>query len=141
MDNLQELMLLILNASINGVSIITIIANVIYIIKSLRKARKEIKQNTKDVQLNKQQVEEAFREAILPKTVKLDVSSKIEQPIKEGLAKMQEDNKFALESIHEENVLILKVLSQFSHVQKLSEEDQEKISDIANNSVTETIVL
>lgn len=141
MDNLQELMLLILNASINGVSIITIIANVIYIIKSLRKARKEIKQNIKEVQLNKQQIEEAFREAILPKTVKLDVSSKIEQPIKEGLAKMQEDNKLALESIHEENVLILKVLSQFSHVQKLSEKDQEKISDIANDNVTETIVL
>lgn len=141
MDNLQELMLLILNASINGVSIITIIANVVYIVKSLRKARKEIKQNTKEVQLNKQQVEEAFREAILPKTVKLDVSSKIEQPIKEGLAKMQEDNKLALENIHEENVLILKVLSQFSHVQKLSEKDQEKISDIANDNVTETIVL
>ena len=54
---------------------------------------------------------------------------------------MRNDNKEALAKIHEENVLILKVLNQFTHIKKLSEEDQEKIADIINEEVTEEVTL
>lgn len=141
MDNLQELIFMILTCTINGVSLVTIFANVITMIKSIRRMKKDIKKNADDVQMSKTQIEEAFKEAVLPKTIKLDVSSKIEQPIKQGLAQMQEDNKQALEAIHQENKLILKVLSQFSHVQKLSEADQEQIADIVNDEVVEEVKL
>lgn len=141
MDNLQELIFMILTCTINGVSLVTIFANVITMIKSIRRMKKDIKKNADDVQMSKAQIEEAFKEAVLPKTIKLDVSSKIEQPIKKGLAQMQEDNKQALEAIHQENKLILKVLSQFSHVQKLSEADQEQIADIVNDEVVEEVKL
>ena len=141
MDNLQELIFVVLTCTINGVSVVTIFASVVTMIKSIRRMKKEMKKNADDVQMSKTQIEEAFKEAVLPKTIKLDVSSKIEQPIKQGLAQMQEDNKQALEAIHQENKLILKVLSQFSHVQKLSEAQQEQIPDIVNDEVVEEVKL
>lgn len=141
MDGWQDVLMAVLSMSVGGVSLITAIANVIYCIKAVRRARQDIKQNTKEVQLNKENVEQAFKNAILPKTIKLDVSSKIEQPIKEGMNKIEQINKEQLDQLHKENVLILKVMSQFTHVKKLSEEDQEAIADIVNEEVTEEVKL
>lgn len=141
MDGWQDVLMAVLSMSVGGVSLITAIANVIYCIKAVRRARQDIKQNTKEVQLNKENVEQAFKNAVLPKTIKLDVSSKIEQPIKEGMNKIEQINKEQLNQLHKENVLILKVMSQFTHVKKLSEEDQEAIADIVNEEVTEEVKL
>ena len=141
MDEFQQLILNILSLSLGGVSLATIIANVIYCIKAIRKNRKEAKAAKDEVVITKEYVEQSFKNAVLPKTIKLDVSSKIEQPIKQGMARIEELNKEQLEQIHKENVLILKVLNQFTHVKKLSEEDQEAIADIVNEEAIEEIKL
>lgn len=141
MDNIQNTILFIFSLSVGGVSIITILADVIYCVKSIKKMRKTVKKNEQDILVSKEYIEDAFKEAVLPKTIKLDVSSKIEKPIKDGMSKMMEYNAEALVKIHEENVLILKVLNEFTHVKKLSDEDQEKIADIINEEVTEEVTL
>lgn len=141
MDGLQEVILSILGLSVGGVSLGTVLAVVIYCVKAIRKNRKEAQAAKKEVAITKAYVEQAFKDAILPKTIKLDISSKIERPIKEGMTRIEELNKEQLEQIHRENVLILKVMSQFTHVKKLSEEDQEAISDIVNEEVTEEVKL
>lgn len=141
MDGLQEVILSILGLSVGGVSLATVFANVIYCIKAIKRAKKEAKAAKDEVIVTKQYVEQAFKDAILPKTIKLDISSKIERPIKEGMTRIEELNKEQLEQIHRENVLILKVMSQFTHVKKLSKEDQEAISDIVNEEVTEEVKL
>ena len=139
MDGWQEILMSILGLSVGGVSLVTVLANVIYCVKAIKRARKEAKVAKDKVVVTKEYVEQAFKNAVLPKTIKLDVSSKIEQPIKEGMQKIEQVNKDQLERIHNENVLILKVLNQFTHVKKLSEEDQETIQDIVNEEVTEEI--
>lgn len=141
MDDIQTLVMYIFSLSIGGISLMTIFANVIYCVKSIRKNRKAIKKNEENIVASKSDIEQAFKEAVLPKTIKLDVSTKIEKPIKEGLTQMRNDNKEALDKIHNENVLVLKVLSQFTHIKKLSQEDQEKIADIINEEVTEEVTL
>ena len=141
MDNIQNTILFIFSLSVGGVSILTILADVIYCVKSIKKMRKAVKKNEENMVVSKENIEQAFKNAVLPKTIKLDVSSKIEKPIKEGLNQMRNDNKEALAKIHEENVLILKVLNEFTHVKKLSDEDQEKIADIINEEVTEEVTL
>lgn len=141
MDEIQVLIMSILGMSIGGVSLGTVLAVVIYCVKSIRRNRKEAQRAKQEVQITKDYVEQAFKNAVLPKTIKLDVSSKIEQPIRQGMQKITEINKEQLEQIHNENVLILKVLNQFTHVKKLSEEDQEAIDDIVNEEVTEEVKL
>lgn len=141
MDGFQDVLISVLSLSVGGVSIITILANVIYCVKSICKQRKETAKIAEEVKLSKEQIEKAFKDAVLPKTVKLDISSKIEKPIKEGIQHIGEVSKEQLDQIHKENVLILKVLNQFTHVKKLSEEDQEAIADIVNEEVTEEVTL
>lgn len=141
MDGLSELFWAILSLSVGGISVGTILTTVIYVVKSIRKSRKEQKLQEENIKVTKEQIEQSFKEAVLPKTIKLDVSTKIEQPIKQGLQQIRDDNKEALESIREENRLILTVLSKFTHVQKLSKEDQEAIADIVGKEVTEEIQL
>ena len=141
MDGIQELILAILGISVGGISVGTILATVIYVVKSIKRTKKEIKNAKTEVTITKEYVEQSFKNAVLPKTIKLDISSKIEQPIKEGMMRIEELNKEQLEQIHKENVLILKVLNQFTHVKKLSEEDQEAIADIVNEEVTEEVKL
>ena len=141
MDGLSELFWAILSLSIGGVSVGTILVTVIYVVKSIRKSYKEQKLQKENIKVTKEQIEQSFKEAVLPKTIKLDVSTKIEQPIKQGLQQIRDDNKEALESIHEENRLILAVLSKFTHVQKLSKEDQEAIADIVGKETIEEVKL
>lgn len=141
MDSFQELFTYILTLSISGVSLVTIFGVIIYIVKFGRKVFKKLKQNEENISVTKKQIEDAFKEAVLPKTVKLDVSSKIEKPIQEGLKTIREDNKESLKNLKDELTLILKILNQFTHVKKLSDEDREKIDDIVNNEVTEEVTL
>lgn len=145
LDQFSEQIMQILNLSICGVSLATILANVIYCIRSIRRAAKEAKKNRDDVdkrlEISKEQIEEAFKNAVLPSKIKLDVSSKIEKPIKEGIEKMEENNKEYLQSIKEQNLLILKILSKFTHTKQLTEEEQEELKEIVGESKTEEVEL
>lgn len=145
LDQFSEQIMQILNLSICGVSLATILANVIYCIRSIRRAAKEAKKNKDDVdkrlEISKEQIEEAFKNAVLPSKIKLDVSSKIEKPIKEGIEKMEENNKEYLQSVKEQNLLILKILSKFTHTKQLTEEEQEELKEIIGESKTEEVEL
>ena len=131
LDQFGEQIMQILSMSLCGVSLATIIANVIYCVKSIKRAATKAKNDKEEFQkqldVSKEYIEQSFKNAVLPSKIKLDVSEKIEKPIKEG--------------IHEENQMILKVLSQFSHTKKLSEEDQDKIKEIVGEAVTEEVKL
>lgn len=141
MDNFQELFTYIISLSIGGVSLATVFGILIYIVKFARKIVKKLKENEQNIEVTKEQIENAFKEAVLPKTIKLDVSSKIEKPIQEGLKTIREDNEESLHDLKEELVLILKILNQFTHVKKLKDEDREKIDDIVNEEVSEEVIL
>ena len=131
--------------SLCGVSLATIIANVIYCVKSIKRAATRAKSDKEEFQkqlaVSKEYIETSFKNAVLPSKIKLDVSEKIEKPIAEGLAKMEDNQKEYLQKIYEENQLILKILSQFTHTKKLSEEDQDKIKEIVGEAVTEEVKL
>lgn len=137
MDQFTELFTSIFSLSICGISLGTIIATAIGVMKSIHKSRKQIKQQEEQIKVTKESIETSFKNAVFPKTIKLDVSKKIQEPINKAMEELKVSNDAQLAEIKEENKLILKVLSQFTHVQKLPQEDQEKIADIVNAEVTE----
>lgn len=137
MDQFTELFTSIFSLSICGISLGTIIATAIGVVKSIHKSRKQIKQQEEQIKVTKESIETSFKNAVFPKTIKLDVSKKIQEPINKAMEELKVSNDAQLAEIKEENKLILKVLSQFTHVQKLPQEDQEKIADIVNAEVTE----
>lgn len=137
MDQFTELFTSIFSLSICGISLGTIITIAIGVVKSIHKSRKQIKQQEEQIKVTKESIETSFKNAVFPKTIKLDVSKKIQEPINKAMEELKASNDTQLAEIKEENKLILKVLSQFTHVQKLPQEDQEKIADIVNAEVTE----
>ena len=139
MDQFSELFTSITSISICGVSLITVFVFVIKILLTIRKNKKWLKAQEEQIQVTKEGIEESFKNAVFPKTIKLDVSRKIQEPIAKAMKQLQASNDEQLEEIKEQNRLILTVLSQFTHVQKLSAEDQEKISDIVNSEASDTV--
>lgn len=137
MDQFTTLFTQILSLSICGVSLGTIVGISIGVIRTIRKGRKEIQNQQKQIDVTKESIETSFKNAVFPKTIKLDVSKKIQEPINKAMNELKESNNQQLAEMKEEIKLALKILNQFTHVQKLSEEDKEKISDIVNEEVTE----
>lgn len=144
-DAISEQVMQILSLSLCAVSVATILANVIYCVKSIYRAAKKAKNDKdefqKQLNVSKEYIENAFKSAVLPQKIKLDVSSKIEKPIKEGLEKMEENQKDYLSKIHEENVMILKILSKFTHVNKLTEEELDELKLLIGDNVEEEVKL
>lgn len=135
-DQITDGIMNILNLSIGGVSLGAVITMIIYVTHAIVKNRKEIK-------VTKQYIEEAFQNAVLPSTIKLDVSNKIALPIKEGLAQITDTLNFTLSEIKEGIKYNLEILEKFSHVQKLPVEEQEKIKNYLESSteVTKEVTL
>lgn len=135
-DQITDSIMNILNLSIGGVSLGGVIVMIIYVTHAIVKNRKEIK-------VTKEYIEEAFQNAVLPSTIKLDVSNKIALPIKEGLAQITDTLNFTLSEIKEGIKYNLEILEKFSHVQKLPAEEQEKIKNYLESSteVTKEVTL
>lgn len=130
-DQITDGIMNILNLSIGGVSLGGVITMIIYVTHAIVKNRKEIK-------VTKEYIEEAFQNAVLPSTIKLDVSNKIALPIKEGLAQITDTLNFTLSEIKEGIKYNLEILEKFSHVQKLPAEEQEKIKHYLESSTEVT---
>lgn len=124
----------ILSLSVGGVSIASIIAMVFYMVRSFAKNRKQI-------QVTKESIEQAFKDAVLPKTIKLDVSSKIQTPIKEGLAEIEATINEDLTKLREGQQYILEILTLFTHFSKLSEEERNKILEYIEKQTSEEVSL
>lgn len=115
----------ILNYSVCGISVATIIGLVIYVIRYAITAKKEI-------QVTKQSIEEAFKNVVLPKDLRINLSSKIDPAIKEALEKYLEPITKAYNKIALQNQLMLSIMSKFSHAEKLTEEEQKLLHDLIN---------
>lgn len=124
--------------SIGGVSLVTIIGIIIWLVNFIKTVKQMFEQ---DKNVTTTTIENAFKNAVLPSKIKLDVSEKIEKPIKQGISEMSDTLKEYLTGIHKENVLILKILSQFTHTKKLTEEEQEQIAEIVGNETIEEVKL
>lgn len=137
----NEYVIEILSISIGGVSLGTILGMVIYVLKLKRDIRREIKANKakmdEDITVTQTQVEQAFTKAVLPQRIKLDISNKIERPIKEGFLNIESNivNKF--DKILKLEKLLLAILSKFAHVKKLPQELQDEIQDCVSETETE----
>jgi len=112
----------ILSISIGGVSIGTILCLTIWLIKV-------VKRNRRDIKITKESIIAGFKEVVIPKTIKLDLSKKIEKPLIDGFAKVRAEYEAEARELREGLALVLKILSKFSHVGKLSEDDQDAIND------------
>lgn len=134
MDEIYQQVLAIISTIVGSIDVAGIVGVIVYIVKSNSSL-------TKIAETTKETVEQAFQDAVIPKNIKLDVSSKIETPIKEGLAKIQEYLNDNLAKVTEGEELILQILSLFSHVKQLPEEVQEQIQDyLEHNSSIEVSV-
>ena len=133
MSDIYQQIISIVTIIIGSVDITSVIAVVIYVIRQSIANKKSIASIEDKVQefskLNREQIEEAFKEAVLPKNIRLDVSSKIEKPIKEGLQNVQLFLQKEQERLDRGQQLILSILSEFSHVKKLPQEVQDEIED------------
>lgn len=139
MDQFFESFANIFSLSIGGVSVVTILSMAIGVAKSIHKNRKQMRQHEEQIKVTKETIESSFKNAVFPKTIKLDVSKKIQEPINKAMEELKASNDNQLAQIKEENRLILEILSQFTHTKKLPIEEQEKISDIVKVEPEETL--
>lgn len=130
MDAISSTVTSILGLSVGGVSLVSIVGMVIYCIRLAIV-------NKKNLTVTTQTIEEAFKNVILPKNIKLDISNKIEKPIREGLELVGMKVNSALERIEEGEQMMMKILVLFTHFQKLPEEVREEIEDFINKDTTD----
>lgn len=162
LDEYVNEILTLLGVGVSGTSIVTLICMIIYVVKAIAKVYKTAKDDNASLteQLNSvieelqnqitaiqestkttsEQIEESFQEAVLPKTIRLDLSSKVTSALESCTTEITEEVDDTLKTVMENQVLILKILSQFTHVQKLSEEDQEAIAYAISDKSTEVEV-
>jgi len=133
-EEITNQMTTILTLSIGGISLGSIIALAIALIKMAIKNKKTSATTT-------QQIEAAFRNVVLPKNIKLDISNKIEVPIKNGFNQIAAVVDERFNKLEEGQRLTMAILSQFTHVQKLPPETQAEIMEYTNKDITETIDL
>lgn len=99
-DAISEQVMQILSLSLCGVSVATILANVIYCVKSIHRAAKKAKNDKdefqKQLNVSKEYIENAFKSAVLPQKIKLDVSSKIENLLKKVWKRWKKIKKITL---------------------------------------------
>lgn len=122
----------ILGISFGGVSVAGLIGLGIGFLKSRHSDKKQ-------ASITKTSIEEGFKSAVLPQKIKLDISEKIEKPIQEAMTKLTQLVEDSIKKMDEDLILILKILNEFTHVKKLSEEDQEKIAEIISNIIVEEV--
>lgn len=134
LDQISNEIVTILSTSVCGVSIATIIGMVIYIIRVAVV-------NRRNMQIQKEAIEKAFQDAVLPKTIKLDISNKIDKPIKEGLLEISQQLNTSLEKVEQGERLMLSILILFTHFQKLPEETRQQITDFLNDESSVDITL
>lgn len=119
----------ILGITIGSVSLATIIGLVIAIIIEIRKAHKEAR-------ITEKSIETAFQNVVLPSKIKIDLSGKIQEPLEQGFLQVKQFLRTSLERVDKGQRLVLSILSQFSHVNKLPQETQDEIAEYLDECKT-----
>lgn len=117
-----------------GLSIGTVIAMMIVLFCEIRKAHKEAR-------ITKDAVEKAFQNVILPTKIKIDVSNKIQEPLETGFLQIKQYLRKTIYSVERGEQLILHILSQFSHVNKLPVEIQNEIAEYLDSGKSTEVKL
>lgn len=133
-DSLLESVNGVVGLTVGGISVATIISMVIVVIKEVHRAHKAEK-------VTKESIEQAFQNAVLPTKIKIDLSNKIQGPLEEGLLQIKTYINDTLEHVQKGQKLILSILSQFSHVNKLPVEMQNEIQEYLDESKTVEVKL
>ena len=115
----------ILNYSIMGVSVAAILSLVTYVIRYIMKSKK-------DIAVTKQSIEEAFKNVILPKDLRINLSSKIKPAVQEAVREYLEPILKAYNKVALQNQLMLSIMSKFSHTEKLTDAEQKLLHDLVN---------
>lgn len=124
----------VLNYSILGVSIGTLLALAIYVFKYILKSKKEIA-------ITKESIKEGFKEVVLPKDLRINLSNKIDPAIKEAIKTYMEPMLKDFEKVMMQNQLMLSIMSKFTHADKLTQEEQNLLHDLLKDMGTEEVDL
>lgn len=124
----------VLNYSILGVSLGTLLALAIYVFKYILKSKKEIA-------ITKESIKEGFKEVVLPKDLRINLSNKIDPAIKEAIKTYMEPMLKDFEKVMMQNQLMLSIMSKFTHADKLTQEEQNLLHDLLKDMGTEEVDL
>ena len=125
-ESISNQVVAIFSLSIGGISLGSMIGMLIYCIYL-------VITNKKNLAVSKKTIEDSFKNVVLPKNIKIDISNKIEKPIREGLEVAGDKIQKVLEQVEQGEKLMLTILALFSHYKKLPEEVQEQIQDFINS--------
>lgn len=128
----EQIVTNILSYSICGVSIAVILGLLIDYIREKRRFRKE-KSLTKDA------IVEGFKAVVIPKDLRINLSKKIDPAIKEAIGEYMKPLIKYCQKMEAENLMMLKIMSKFTHVEKLTEEEQLFLSKLLNSEVESEI--
>lgn len=128
----EQIVTNILSYSICGVSIAVILGLLIDYIREKRRFRKE-KSLTKDA------IVEGFKEVVIPKDLRINLSKKIDPAIKEAIGEYMKPLIKYCQKMEAENLMMLKIMSKFTHVEKLTEEEQLFLSKLLNSEIESEI--
>lgn len=120
----------ILTLSVGGISVGSIIIAFIIFIKKMKSSS-----------ITKEDVEKAFTKAVLPANVRIDISQKIMPIVNQTLSNIKTEMKGFLQENMDEvlkiktmMILVLEILSKFSHTQQLTDEQKALLEDIVKCS-------
>lgn len=128
----EQIVTNILSYSICGVSIAVILGLLIDYIREKRRFRKE-KSLTKDA------IVEGFKAVVIPKDLRINLSKKIDPAIKEAIGEYMKPLIKYCQKMEAENLMMLKIMSKFTHVEKLTEEEQLFLSKLLNSEIESEI--
>lgn len=128
----EQIVTNILSYSICGVSIAVILGLLIDYIRERRRFRKE-RSLTKDA------IVEGFKEVVIPKDLRINLSKKIDPAIKEAIGEYMKPLIKYCQKMEAENLMMLKIMSKFTHVEKLTEEEQLFLSKLLNSEIESEI--
>lgn len=119
----EEIITQILGYSIGGISLATLLGMFIAFLKDRSKARKE-------KEITKQGIVDGFKEVIIPKDLRINLSNKVKPSVKEAIGEYMEPITKAYQKLEAQNYLMLKIMSKFTHAEQLTEDEQTKLREL-----------
>lgn len=127
----EEIITKILGFSIGGISLVTVFGIFIAYLKEYRKAKKER-------EVTKEAIVEGFKEVVIPKDIRINLSNKIKPVIREEIQTGLKPIVEAYNKLQSQNLIMLKIMSKFTHVEDLTDEEQKLLRELVeDNSISE----
>jgi flavodoxin len=132
MEGLYEQVMSTLAFSLGGVSLGAVIIGLWVLVLRIKRTS-----------ISKDHIEQAFKNAVLPSEIKINLSNKImpvieqmSQEVKKSMLEAQGKANEELTCMKEQVKLVLTILSQLNHVEKLTKEQKNAIQTILKNDTS-----